>query len=75
MRHLAMGGGAIHHLSDLRAPMTEILKSFTSQLAELQQYKARYGALEPAGCVNHVEELDDSSSETESETGSDTEQE
>ncbi|KAK3382340.1 phosphatase 2C-domain-containing protein [Lasiosphaeria ovina] len=63
MRHLAIGGGAISQLSDLRAPMTSVLSSVATQLAELQQYKARYGPL------REVEEIEDGTD------GSDTEQE
>ncbi|KAK3394424.1 phosphatase 2C-domain-containing protein [Podospora didyma] len=46
MRHMAIGGGPISQLSDLRAPMSVVLSSFAAQLAELQQYKARFGELE-----------------------------
>jgi hypothetical protein len=69
MRHLAIGGGPISHLSDLRAPMTDILKSFTAQLAELQQYQAKYGPLD-AKTNGRVQEFSDTSSD-----GSETEQE
>lgn len=43
MRHLALGGGPISKLEDLRAPMSSILDSVAAQLAELQRYKAIYG--------------------------------
>lgn len=54
-----MGGGSISSLKQLRGPMTKILGEVAKQLAELQQYKQRYGSLD----------TDDS------EEGSDTEQE
>ncbi|KAK0657195.1 protein phosphatase 2C [Cercophora newfieldiana] len=63
MRHIAIGGGPIAHLSDLRAPMTDILKSFTAQLKELQQYKQKYGA----SSNGRVEEVSDTGSDTEQE--------
>lgn len=43
MRHMAMGGGTISQLNDLRAPMSQVLDSLAAQLAELEQYKARFG--------------------------------
>ncbi|KAI1078272.1 protein phosphatase 2C [Whalleya microplaca] len=46
MRHIAMGGGAINQLEDLRTPMTVVLDNLAVQLAELEKYKARYGALD-----------------------------
>lgn len=45
IRHLAVGGGPIRQLSDLRAPMSSVLDSVAEQLAELQRYKAMFGAL------------------------------
>ena len=72
VRHLAVGGGPITRLNDLRAPMTDVLKIFATQLAELQQYKARYGRIDAPGPVGRVlEDVSDMSSDT----GSDTEQE
>ncbi|KAK0632139.1 adenyl cyclase [Immersiella caudata] len=69
MRHIAIGGGPIAQLSDLRAPMTDILKAFMSQLTELHQYKAKYGPLD--GQTNgRVQDLGETSSD-----GSETEQE
>jgi hypothetical protein len=56
-------------LSDLRAPMTDILKAFTAQLTELQQYKARYGPLDRQ-TNGRVRDIGETSSD-----GSDTEQE
>ncbi|KAK0618481.1 hypothetical protein B0T17DRAFT_496197 [Bombardia bombarda] len=46
MRHIAMGRGPITQLNDLRGPMADVLGSVVEQLAELQRYKARFGALE-----------------------------
>lgn len=45
MRHLAMGGGRITRLDDLRTPISVILDNLAVQLAELEKYKARYGPL------------------------------
>ncbi|KAK3942172.1 adenylate cyclase [Diplogelasinospora grovesii] len=45
MRHLAIGGGEISHLHDLRAPASAVLDSVAAQLAELKRYKALYGEL------------------------------
>ncbi len=46
MRHLAMGGGTITQLSDLRAPMSSVLSNLAAQLQELQRYKEQFGSLE-----------------------------
>lgn len=45
MRHLAIGGGVLRELNDLRAPMAAILDFFVQQKNELAQYKAMYGEL------------------------------
>ncbi|KAI0483383.1 protein phosphatase 2C [Xylariaceae sp. FL0804] len=45
VRHMAMGGGHIKQLEDLRTPMAVILDSLAVQMAELEKYKARYGPL------------------------------
>ncbi|KAK1755110.1 adenylate cyclase [Echria macrotheca] len=45
LRHMAMGGGPITKLNDLRAPMASILEGIELQLAELQRYKERFGEL------------------------------
>ncbi|KEY65168.1 hypothetical protein S7711_08278 [Stachybotrys chartarum IBT 7711] len=45
MRHLAMGGGVLRELNDLRAPMAAILDFFVQQKNELARYKAMYGEL------------------------------
>ncbi|KAI1496585.1 protein phosphatase 2C [Biscogniauxia marginata] len=58
MRHLAMGGGEIAQLDDLRTPMTVILDNLAIQMAELERYKARYGPLsgsEASGSVTEEE--------------------
>lgn len=46
-RHLAIGGGQITALQQLRAPMGEVLDALSAQLEELRRYKARYGELSP----------------------------
>ncbi|KAK3341208.1 hypothetical protein B0T25DRAFT_334445 [Lasiosphaeria hispida] len=58
MRHIAIGGGPIVQLSDLRAPMSAVLASVAEQLAELQRYKARFG---------DIDEYDEDGSDTEQE--------
>ncbi|KAI1372725.1 adenylate cyclase [Hypoxylon crocopeplum] len=45
MRHIAMGGGRISSLDDLRTPMSVVLDNLATQLAELERYKAKYGDL------------------------------
>ncbi|KAI0147979.1 adenylate cyclase [Hypoxylon sp. NC0597] len=45
MRHIAIGGGKITSLDDLRTPMNVILDNLAIQLAELERYKAKYGEL------------------------------
>lgn len=45
MRHIAMGGGQINTLDDIRMPMATVLDNLTVQLAELERYKAKYGDL------------------------------
>ncbi|KAI0173398.1 PP2C-domain-containing protein [Hypoxylon sp. FL1284] len=45
MRHIAMGGGPIQSLDDLRTPMAVVLDNLAVQLAELERYKAKYGDL------------------------------
>jgi len=44
-RHLAIGRSKISDLDQLRAPMNDVLTAISSQLAELQRYKAKYGEL------------------------------
>lgn len=56
---MAVGGGPLNTLDDLRAPIASVLDAFQQQMAELQRYKARYGSME------QIEEIE----------GSDTEQE
>ncbi|POR36681.1 Adenylate cyclase [Tolypocladium paradoxum] len=84
MRHLAMGGGVLHELNDLRGPMAMVLDFFVSQKKELEQYKQRYGALpgpEDGATHDEAEQEEESDSEEEDddedhseEGGSDTEQ-
>ncbi|OTB05955.1 hypothetical protein M426DRAFT_121713 [Hypoxylon sp. CI-4A] len=45
MRHIAMGGGPIASLDDLRTPIAVVLENLAAQLAELEKYKAKYGEL------------------------------
>lgn len=45
MRHLAIGGGPISRLDDLRTPISVVLDNLAVQLAELERYKAKYGPL------------------------------
>ncbi|KAI1333241.1 protein phosphatase 2C [Xylariaceae sp. FL0255] len=58
LRHIAMGGGTIKQLEDLRTPMAAILSQVAIQMAELEKYKAKYGPLESS---------DDEGSDTEQE--------
>ncbi|CAM1507214.1 Fc.00g068550.m01.CDS01 [Cosmosporella sp. VM-42] len=48
MRHLAIGGGTIKELTDLKGPMAAVLDHFNSQRDELERYRKMYGALPPA---------------------------
>ncbi|CAK7201063.1 hypothetical protein SEUCBS139899_003764 [Sporothrix eucalyptigena] len=78
MRHMAMGGGPIHHLDDLRSSMADVFAVFQNQLAELQAYKAKYGPIEAEEVIEDEEEdeVDDQDDEDDEEDeGSDTEQE
>lgn len=54
MRHLALGGGPITDIDDLRAPMADVLTSLAEQLAELQRYKARFGDLYDGSTIDTV---------------------
>ena len=45
MRHIAIGGGVLRELNDLRAPMASVLDFFVNQQKELEQYRKMYGAL------------------------------
>ncbi|UNI15108.1 Adenylate cyclase [Purpureocillium takamizusanense] len=50
MRHIAIGGGVLRELNDLRAPMASVLDFFANQQKELEQYRKMYGALpQPSG--------------------------
>ncbi|KAH9902076.1 protein phosphatase 2C [Xylariomycetidae sp. FL2044] len=46
MRHMAMGGGQIRQLEDLRAPMSLILDNLAAQMTELERYRAKYGPVD-----------------------------
>ena len=46
LRHMAIGNGPIRTLNDLRAPISEVLTMFQSQMVELQRYRARFGYME-----------------------------
>ncbi|KAK4136719.1 PP2C-domain-containing protein [Trichocladium antarcticum] len=48
VRHIVLNGDPIHQLSDLRAPMAQVLDTLSERLALLQRYEARYGPLPPA---------------------------
>ncbi|PHH89593.1 hypothetical protein CDD83_5706 [Cordyceps sp. RAO-2017] len=66
MRHLAMGGGTLRELDDLRAPMEDVLEFFVQQKRELDMYRERYGALpHSAGSSREVEEEDEDEEEEE----------
>ncbi|PHH54283.1 Adenylate cyclase [Ceratocystis fimbriata CBS 114723] len=45
IRHLAMGGGVISELDDLRAPIADLLGAVAGKLAEAERYKELYGPL------------------------------
>jgi len=45
MRHLAIGGGTLRELNQLRAPMSQIFDIFQQQTRELERYKQKYGEL------------------------------
>ena len=49
LRHLVLANRPVKQLSDLRAPMAEILETLGQRLALLQKYEARYGPLDGAG--------------------------
>ncbi|KAK5987569.1 Adenylate cyclase [Cladobotryum mycophilum] len=70
MRHIAMGGGILRELNELRAPMAAIFAHFTQQQEELERYKKRYGELDDTNSIRST--IVDESTEDE---GSDTEQE
>ncbi|PNY29327.1 Adenylate cyclase, partial [Tolypocladium capitatum] len=75
MRHLAMGGGVLRELNDLRGPMSMVLDFFVSQKKELEQYRQRYGALPgPEDDAADDEESEAEEEDDSEEGGSDTEQ-
>ncbi len=49
LRHLVLTHHPVKQLSDLRAPMSEILETLSERMALLQKYEARYGPLDGAG--------------------------
>ncbi|KAM0563943.1 hypothetical protein ACHAPJ_000151 [Fusarium lateritium] len=73
MRHLAIGGGAIKELEDLKGPMSAILDQFMAQNKELARYRKKYGVL-PSPETSE-EDDDDDDDDPDTEEGSDTEQE
>lgn len=79
MRHLAIGGGALRELNQLRAPMAAVFEYFLKQKEELDRYKERFGEInddEPSNGVNIKGEVEDvENDEDVEEDGSDTEQE
>lgn len=64
MRHMAIGSGAITQLADMRGPMSHVLDELATHLAELAEYRRRFGPLS-----SHPDGAD------ETDEGSDTEQE
>ncbi|EHK26366.1 uncharacterized protein TRIVIDRAFT_211694 [Trichoderma virens Gv29-8] len=82
MRHLAIGGGALRELNQLRAPMAAVFEHFLKQKEELDRYKQKYGPIdddEPSNGVTIRGDIEDGESgedaEDSEEDGSDTEQE
>jgi adenylate cyclase len=45
MRHMAVGGGMLRELNDLRGPMAAVFDYFSQQKQQLERYKQRYGEL------------------------------
>lgn len=64
MRHMAVGSGPITKLADLRGPMSHVLDDLATHLAELAEYRRRFGPL--SSQTDGADETDE---------GSDTEQE
>ena len=63
MRHLAVGGGVLRELNDLRGPMAAVLDFFVQQKQELDRYKQRYGELSDHDYTDDervIEETEDS---------------
>ncbi|KAF4470048.1 adenylate cyclase [Fusarium albosuccineum] len=71
MRHLAIGGGTIKELDELRGPMAAILDHFMSQQKELERYKRKFGEL-PSPESSDDDDMED---DYDTDEGSDTEQE
>ena len=81
MRHLAIGGGALRELNQLRAPMAAVFDYFLKQKEELDRYKQKYGELDDTETSsngeteNGVEYDDELEVEEVVEDGSETEHE
>ena len=77
MRHMAIGNGTIAALNDLRAPMASVLSGFSEQLAELAEYKRRFGPLDEAAKPKPKSKIYEIGDESHfyDDDGSDTEQE
>lgn len=45
MRYLAIGGGTLRELNQLRAPMSQIFEIFHQQTRQLERYRQKYGEL------------------------------
>lgn len=49
MRHLAIGGGTLRELNQLRAPMAQIFSVFAEERDELARYRQKFGPLTEEG--------------------------
>ena len=65
MRHLAIGGGTLRELNQLRAPMSQIFDIFQQQTRELERYRQKYGELSDS----EVGDTQTNGHEPESESG------
>lgn len=72
MRHLAIGGGILRELNDLRGPMSAVLDHFVAQNRELEKYKQRFGSITPDSITPDSSEGEEDLQEVE---GTDAEQE
>ncbi|KAL7922617.1 PP2C domain-containing protein [Trichoderma austrokoningii] len=63
MRHLAIGGGTLRELNQLRAPMSAVFEAFMAQKEELERYKLKYGELDDGESVEEVEDGSDTAQE------------
>ncbi|KAM0254800.1 hypothetical protein ACHAQJ_006399 [Trichoderma viride] len=81
MRHLAIGGGALRELNQLRAPMAAVFAAFLKQKDELDRYKQKFGELDDdehsigVKTKGTIEDVGDDFEDGVEEDGSDTEQE